>query len=366
MGIQHSNVGASISHIYMNCNAATAMSKGCPNPTNEAAELGTAAHALGEFCLTLGVDAYDCIGLVFNGFTVDTSMVEAVQLYVGFIRSLSAKYGVPPMLEKRVCMSSVGDNVFGTADCILLTERVLDISDYKHGYVVVNVENNTQAIFYAIATLDTYHLWDKVLEVNTHIIQPRADHEKGSIRTFSYTIAELRIWQRKFYNAIKNPNIIPNAGTHCRYCLASTKCRTRMTRTIELAYRSTPDDKVTTEELTQIFLEKDSIIAHLNKITDAMTAKAKEGLKFEGLKLVKGRKHFVCTNQDEFVKEAGEKGELLFDKKLKSMSAVKGIVGKNLTEKYFVKPDGAAVLVPMSDSRPSISQSAIGIFEPIK
>lgn len=363
MGIAHSNVGASISSIYMNCNASTAMSKGCKNPTNESAELGTAAHALGEFCLNLNVNAYECVGMSFNGFTVDANMTEAVDLYVGYIKMLSAKYGIPAMLEKKVIMSSVGLHVFGTADSIHLTQRILHVSDYKHGYVVVNVENNTQAIFYCIATLDTYNLWDSVDKIITTIIQPRADHFQGSIREFEYTISELRAWQTKFYHAIRNPNNIPIAGKHCRYCLASTNCRARMNRTIELAYRITNINEVSVEELTEIFLEKDSIIAHINKITDKMTDEAKAGRSFEGLKLVQGRKHFVCTNESALIKEAGDKADKLYVKKLVSMSVAKNVVGKKIVDKYFDKPHGAAVLVSMSDSRPSVSQSAIGIFE---
>jgi len=369
----HSVYSASGSKRWLACPASIRMSKYVDNETSPAAELGTAAHELGEFCLRLGLNTYECLGLTFNKHIVDEEMADAVQLYVSYIRDLCNKHGVNPMLEKRVYMTSLGrHDVFGTSDCIVIVGEWLFVLDYKHGYGIVEVEDNSQAIFYAIATLDTMKLWGQIKYIQTSIIQPRADHIDGAIRSFDYHVDTLRQWVAVFANAIKQAesNALPVAGEHCLYCPARATCRARMVRTIDLVYGDKPLYEISLEELKAVYFESNVIIKHMDAIKAKMLEFARKGEKVEGYKLVKAIKHAKCEDESKFVEAALEVGierDKLFTEKLKSMTNCKKIVPESLVNEHFKKADGASTLVPMSDNRPAMSEGSIlGKFKPIE
>lgn len=368
----HSVYSASGSKRWLACPASIRMSKYKDNETNPAAELGTAAHELGEFCLRQGLNTHECLGLTFNKHVVDEEMVDAVQLYVLYIRDICTKYNVNPMLEVRVVMTSIRSDVYGTSDCVIIIGDWLFVIDYKHGYGVVEVENNSQAIFYAIATMDTFGLWDKIKHVRTAIVQPRADHIEGSIRDFDYTVDVMRQWVNVFANAIRiaESGAKPVAGDHCLYCPARATCMARMIRTIELAYNTEPFEEASTEQIYILFKEANIIKKHLDAVGEKMLELARKGEKFDGYKLVKAAKRYKCSDEEKFIEAAekqGVKREQLLDVKLKSMSNCKRVVKQELIENFFSKGDAATSLVPMHDNRPAVSVcSAVGVFEPIE
>jgi hypothetical protein len=59
----HSVYGASNPHLWLSCAGATRMNSNKEDSSNDAAELGTAGHLLGEWCLKSGLIAFDCVGL---------------------------------------------------------------------------------------------------------------------------------------------------------------------------------------------------------------------------------------------------------------------------------------------------------------
>jgi hypothetical protein len=374
----HSKFGASSFARVIACNGSIRQAKDCINTTNPAAEQGTAAHELGEFCLHLGVNAFDCLGMKFNGFTVDAEMADAVQLYVSFIRDIALKNNVDPKIEVRVVMLSVGEHVFGTADCIFIIVDTIHVYDYKHGYGIVEVENNAQAIFYGVATLDTLNIWDKINHVVTGIIQPRADHIAGSIRLHSYSIQEMREWQLVFKKTVRlasDPNAELNAGEHCTYCLASDFCRPRMERTMQLAYGEKPFDTLNEEEIIVMFREIRTIKRNLDRIEERALELVRAGKQIKGFKLVRGIQRANCENETGFVeavenlKDSEIKKDDLYNTnvKLKSMTDCKRILNHSLVNQYFIKPPMKTTLVKMTDKRPAIStaNSIIGKFKSV-
>lgn len=59
------------------------------------------------------------------------------------------------MIEQRVDFSRWVQEGFGTADCILIADGVLNIVDYKHGKgVEVSAEGNTQLSLYSLGALE--------------------------------------------------------------------------------------------------------------------------------------------------------------------------------------------------------------------
>lgn len=373
----HSKYGASSIKCVMACPGYIQAIEGIEDEGNKAADLGTAAHLLGEKCLKLGCDTHDLLGTTIDGFEVDHNMADAVQVYVNHIRALRLQNpDGKSMLEERLCMSSVSPDVFGTSDHVLiaLRNRVLYIDDYKHGFGVVDEDDNPQTAHYGVSALDTFDLWWAVDKVICTIVQPRADHRRGAIRTAEYTIEEMMQWQSRFKTAIeksKAPDAKRIPGEHCRYCKAQGNCRPRLIKTILLASIDAPLNTFGVEELNGILQHKASLIASLEAFEKQATLLARSGYQFDNFKLVKGITRAQCTDEQAFIKEAVKKGakkEDLFNPgNLKGKTVLKKEgVDAEVVDKYFKAEPAQTKLVDINKSAPAVSsQSAEGVFKPV-
>ncbi len=364
------------------CPASIRMTRGMPGTTNPAAELGTAAHELGEFCIRYGIQPKDCIGMVFGKYSdsgkdivVDEPMVEAVNLYVGWANDLMVRTGVTAELEKRVTMTSLGRNdVFGTSDFTLIdtVNRTLYIGDYKHGYGLVDVLNNKQLIGYAIATLDTLDAWQQVDKVVTTIIQPRVQHIDGCIRSCTYTTAELVEWQKRFANSIRlaeDPNTKPVPGEHCLWCRKS-RCRARLLYVLDIAYQDAPDDELTSTEIGIVYSQLGVIKRFIDRIEEETIDIARTtGQVPEGYKPVKTIQRAKVEDEKglvEAVEAENIDSSVIYEKKLKSKTAAKKVLPAKILNKYFVVPPSKITIAKLNDNRPAVRVgSAEGVFEPL-
>ena len=75
----HSELGASSCERWWNCPGSVAASRGMPNRSSPAAELGTAAHEVAELCLRNGQDALEYVGRTVNGIEIDAHTADKVQ-----------------------------------------------------------------------------------------------------------------------------------------------------------------------------------------------------------------------------------------------------------------------------------------------
>jgi hypothetical protein len=69
------------------------------------------------------------------------------------------QYCPDPMIfiEQKLDFSHWVENGFGTGDCVILADKVLQIIDYKHGLgVLVEAENNSQMMCYALGALEAF------------------------------------------------------------------------------------------------------------------------------------------------------------------------------------------------------------------
>lgn len=341
------------------CPASIRMSKPYHSTTSEAAEQGTAAHELREFSLHFGIRPNECIDLEFNGFKVDTEMAEGAELDVNYNKNLSLKYGVKPMIEKRVVMSGLGrTDVYGTADTTFLVpnKRILHTIDFKYGRGAVEVTDNWQLRGYGVASLDTFDAWNKVDEVHTTIIQPRYDHRDGPIRTEVYTIEQMDEFADTFYRSVllaDDTETLPNAGAWCRWCPARANCRARLERTIQYAYREKPMSELSNDEIEIIFEEIPVIEKHLEALHEEAVRRAKGGHRYHNFKMVDSRPRAKLLDERAFINDAVKhvKPERLYSSKLKSKTDLSKLVPGELIDRHWRKPPSSEILVPMSDNR---------------
>lgn len=369
----HSRFGGSIIGVIAKCPGYVNATEHVIEEETDATREGTAAHMLGERCINLGFDATRYLGKTFNGCEVDNDMIEQVQIYINHINALRVlRPNAKSYIEQRVVMTSVAKDVFGTADHLMidLEHRTLYVDDYKHGYVPVD-EDGYQLPFYAVAALDKYNLWYAIDKVVCAIVQPRADHVRGVVRTVEYDMDEMRAWCSEFAEVVRkarDKNAPRIAGTHCHYCPVRANCRPRLVRTVLNSSIESSLNTISDEELNAILTEIPSIRKHLEAVEEEALIRARGGLLFKDFKLVKGRVRAECTNVDGFIEEAGiDKDKLFNPGKLKGKTVLKQAgVNQEVLDKYFVTPEAPTKLVPLTQSGTAISRTAAGVFKPIK
>jgi len=368
----HSGFGASIMYQVLGCPGSVNACRGLEDETNDAAEEGAAQHELAEWCLRLGFNAIDGLGKTFNKrFIVDEVMAQNVQIYLNHIRSIRINYPGISYVEGKVRMSSVANDIYGTADHIHICyeQRTGFIDDYKGGFLVVDEEENPQTAHYAVSMLDTYKLWFTLDKVVCTIIQPNGDHVRGDIRSVTYTIDELMVWRDTFSKAIsaaRQKDAKRIAGEHCRYCLANTDCRPRMLRTILKCSFDAPINQVSDEEVNDFIREIPTFKKTIERMEKHALWLARGGKRYKDFKLVKGVVKAICTDEAALVAEALAKGitkdRLYNPGKIKGKSVLKPLLGQDVVDKYYETPVAETKLVPLSNSSTAVGNNASGVF----
>jgi hypothetical protein len=250
--------------------------------------------------------------------------------------------------------------------------RTLYITDYKHGYGIVEVANNKQLIGYGIATLDTMQIWEHVDNVVTTIVQPRVQHADGCIRSHTYTTTELVSWQSRFANSIRlaeDPNSKPVPGEHCTWC-KKARCRARFLYVLDVMFPDTPDEELSTGEMGYIYNNLPVFKRFSERVEeDVIETARKTGITPPGTKPVKAIQRARVENEQglvEAVIKSGKDVELLYEKKLKSKTEVKKLIPAEIVNQFFKVPDSRITVAKMNDSRPAIRVgSASGVFTPL-
>ena len=357
------------------CPASIGMSKGYPNISNPAAELGTAVHALGEFCLKLGIQPADCLDMTFENHKVNHKMTDDAGLYYNMVNDLSLRYGVQPILEGKVAITSVAQGkIYGTADCIHinLPGRIVHVSDYKNGYGIVDVNGNSQLSGYGVATLDTYDLWDKVDMVASSVIQPNGNHIDGPVRTVVQTIDQMKEWRDKFGRsvALAEQKTKPVAGEHCTYCPAQANCRARLNMVLDSAYTEVPIEDISIGEVEAIYREIRSIKVFTDKIEQRMLNEARQGKLLQDYKLVNSYPRASCDNVEGLLKVAKERGvdplKFYLDPRLVGITQAKKLLPEAIVRQFYKSPPPSTTLVSMKDNRPAVRVGKATGFSPIQ
>jgi hypothetical protein len=236
----------------MACPGSVNLSKGRPNKGSVFADEGTAAHELGTRCLqNNNLDPVVFLDTIIQTDDMDSpvkvteEMIEAVQVYVGYVRGRQRTDGFTMVgIEEQFDLAPLNPPapMWGRADAVLFLPRlapkvvpgkvympkgsVLEVVDFKYGAgTVVEVEGNTQGLYYAIgATLATQRKADKVIVT---IVQPRAPHRDGIVRSYEITWDELVAFREELLSgavATQQEDAPLFVGDHCKFCPALAVC----------------------------------------------------------------------------------------------------------------------------------------------
>ena len=359
----HSKLGASSAKRWMNCPGSLRMiEKSPPQQESKYAAEGTAAHELAEIALKKGWNPSGAIGKEIAGFTVTEEMADAVAVYVDYVVITSGDSKI--LIEEKFDLSHIYEGMFGTNDaCSGKDYETLHVFDYKHGAgVPVEAENNPQLLYYAIGASKNR----RFKTVKMHIVQPRAIHPEGPIRTlevpFEY-LHEFSVELKKAGIRTQEPDAYLAAGEWCRFCPALGLCPEVHRKTSELAKTDfadphlPPAETLSNEQLSEVINHETLIKNFLDDVKKQAYAKLMSGEKIEGLKLVRKRGSRKWKDEPQLMDVLKRDGMLedAFTTKLKTPAQLEKTHGKEFVKQFVDSIQGDITLATENDKRKAVN-----------
>ena len=370
---RHAVLSASSSERWLNCPPSARLCEAYEDKGSDYAAEGTDAHALAEARLkqALGILAENPIE---NLSWYNEEMEECAAGYAAYVVELleTAKQTCSDpvvMIEQRVDFSRWVQEGFGTADCILIADGVLNIVDYKHGKgVEVSAESNTQLSLYSLGALEIFDGIYDIDRVCVHIFQPRKSNVVSSmmdkIDLYEWADTELTEKAQLAYEGQGEFH----CGEWCRFCKAKAECRERAEANMALArYEFQSPALLDDEEIADILGKVDALTAWASDVKEYALQQAISGKDWNGWKLVEGRSNRKYTNEAVVAAAVESTGFDPYERKVLGITAMQKLLGKSRFEEllapYIEKPQGKPTLVPESDKRPAMNTAKSDFME---
>lgn len=370
---KHAVLSASSSERWLNCPPSARLCEAYEDKGSDYAAEGTDAHTLCEYRLkqALGIPAEDPIE---NLSWYNEEMEECAAGYAAYVVELleTAKQTCSDpvvMIEQRVDFSRWVQEGFGTADCILIADGVLNIVDYKHGKgVEVSAEGNTQLSLYSLGALEIFDGIYDIDRVCVHIFQPRKSNVVSSMmdKADLYQWADTELTE-KAQLAYEGQGSF-SCGEWCRFCKAKAECRECAEANLALArYEFQSPALLDDEEIADILGKVDALTAWASDVKEYALQQAISGKEWTGWKLVEGRSNRKYTSEAAVATTVEGAGFDPYERKVLGVTAMQKMLGKTRFEEllapYIEKPQGKPTLVPESDKRPAMNTAKNDFME---
>lgn len=370
---KHAVLSASSSERWLNCPPSARLCEGYEDKGSDYAAEGTDAHTLCEYRLkqALGIPAEDPIE---NLSWYNEEMEECAAGYAAYVVELleTAKQTCSDpvvMIEQRVDFSRWVQEGYGTADCILIADGVLNIVDYKHGKgVEVSAEGNTQLSLYSLGALEIFDGIYDIEKVCVHIFQPRKSNVVSSMmdKADLYQWADTELTE-KAQLAYEGQGSF-SCGEWCRFCKAKAECRERAEANLALArYEFQSPALLDDEEIADILGKVDAMTAWASDVKEYALQQAISGKEWTGWKLVEGRSNRKYTSEAAVAATVEGAGFDPYERKVLGVTAMQKMLGKTRFEEllapYIEKPQGKPTLVPENDKRPAMNTAKNDFME---
>ena len=367
---KHAYLSASASHRWLACPPSAKLCANILDQASEYAQQGTDCHELCAYLVekALGRDVVDPTE---NLTYYDAEMQNCAEEYRNYVLEqieAAKEFCKDPqvMIEQRLDFSRWVENGFGTGDCVIVADEILQIIDYKHGLgILVSAGDdkhggNSQMMCYALGALEVFGDIYDINQIKMTIFQPRRDN----ISTYTINKEDLLKWADEVLAPTAQLAYVGkgefNAGDHCTFCKVKATCRKRAEYNLELAkydfeMPATLDDT----EIAAILEKIDEMISWGNDIKDYALQQAQSGVHFEGWKIVEGRSNRKYTDENAVADTVKDAGFDPYEKKLLGITAMSTLLGKKKFEELLggliYKPPGKPTLVPESDKRPAMN-----------
>ena len=297
-------------------------------------------------------------------------LLEAVDDYVEFVTGEIEQARLDcrdPVfaVEQRIDASEYVEGCFGTADMVIITDKVVHIIDLKLGKgVPVYAEENPQLMIYGLGVLSMAEMLYDPKVVRLTIYQPRI----GNSSTWDIAPEDLKKWGTEVLRPRGAMALMGvgeyAAGSWCRFCKARNKCRARAEEFLSLAKMEfSQPSLLTDEEISEVLKKADD----LSKWAAEVYAYAQDeaiihGKEWPGYKIVEGRSNRKYSSDEEVAAAAEAAGyKDIYKKSLIGIGEMERLMGKDEFKKVLgrliYKPQGKLTLVPISDPRKAITKT---------
>lgn len=414
----HATWSASASDRLWACPGSLALTAGLRDKESEAAAWGTACHQISEKCLRGKKEALDFLGTTEttkeHSFVVDEEMAETAQVYVDYVVARAeevAEVNVPVydmlLIEQKFSLAKINPpfDAGGTGDAVILdrTNKLIEIVDLKGGRgVVVEAVGNKQLRTYALgAVLANPGDWRTV---RVTIVQPRAPHPDGRIRSEEFDVIDLFDWTVDLQEAMGDAADAVNcygkdstwedrfllAGDHCLFCKAKATCPALQATALAEAHthfkpeggmaQPPAPQTLTMDQMVRVLDHADMIQNWLN----AVRAYAQEQAEM-GVDVAAGDSVYVLTPKRATRKWQGEDeqilaalqlrtdrdlGEFLNEPKMMSPAQVEKVLGKKgfaaVADLAAAESSGFNLTRSDKTTRGAVAAPAKTFFQPIE
>lgn len=424
----HAKLSASGAHRWMHCTASAWAELGFDDKASAFSEEGTRAHEWAGESLQAGIDAAAWLTRKRLDIELELSsaikringhdypeeiqaawdrrdealeqletmypddMQEYVQDYIDYVqeRIEQAKERNPDaivFIEQRVDFSPWVPEGFGTGDCVIISDEVLDVTDLKYGKgVFVGVEENVQLMLYALGAWNMFRHLFHITRVVLNLYQPRI----GNIAQWEITVDQLkewadsvvkptadRVWYAMETGDLSDVEFDASDAEACQFCKAKVHCRARRDRMIAMTrFEFQQPALLTDAEVIECLAEAEHLKKWAGDLESWALEEASKGKKFKGKKLVEGRANRRYTDEGAIRTILALEGftpeQFLKSKLLGVTDMTKLLKGKKTFDKLLgalvTKPRGKPVLVDDSDPRPELDEQAKAAegFEPVE
>ena len=363
----HARNSPSALYRTLNCPPSLVLGEQFQDEESQYAAEGSAGHALAEHLIKKHLHLRTKRP-VSDYYSDD--LMEAVEDYVAFVieKIEDAKRECKSPLfsvEQRVDISQYSPDCFGTADMVIVTDKVAHVIDLKLGRgVEVSAEENPQLMAYGLGVLEMVEMLYDIEVVRLTIFQPRINN----FSTWDITPEALKAWGEEILKPRSAMALAGagefQAGSWCRFCKARNQCRARAEEFLRLAKM----------EFRQPALLSDDEIAEVLKVSDELSKWAADvyafaqdqavihGKQWKGYKLVEGRSNRKYSSEEEVAQAAQAAGYTdIYKKSLIGVTEMERLMGKKefarILGKLVYKPQGKVTLVPDTDKREAINTS---------
>ena len=418
----HSKLGPSAASRWMVCSGSVGMSEGQENKSTVFALEGTAAHEFNEYIISNGYDPRDFLGgavdlepqegqpaFLKEGhpyeidrerfFAIDEEMIEGCQMTLDVIEQHYSRVdGDLLMLETRLDMSFIHPKLFGTGDILIYKRkaRKLIVLDYKYGSGhVVEVNDNPQVWTYGVGALKLFE-HEGVDSVEFVIIQPRAFHRNGPVRSQEIDVIDLMIFEGVLAEraaATDDEDAPLVAGEHCKFCPAAWGCDTLRAFVLETIGLKLKKNRELTEKdlpritdmsparLGRIVREVRILEGWLKRVMQHAHNEALEGRVPDGTKLVDKRAYRKFTaSEDEIVAlldlEGLDEEAYMKEPKMLTLAQLEKVLGKKRfhalfgaeddPHKMWKKESSGYVLADEDDAREAVKLDKSDNFDAVE
>lgn len=372
----HAMWSPSSSNRWLECPLSVIQSQALPQPKSSgAATEGTIAHSWGEKIL-LGERTPDEME--------DDTMRAGVEIYTDYVEKIFDQYEDPGYeVEGMITLDQLipgGSpsywSCFGSSDFSVYDEAdktMPEVIDFKYGRHPVEAKNNTQLGLYGIGFCDDIGYKGKI---KLTIVQPRAHHVDGPVRTWIATAKELndlRIRARKVLTNAHGSK--KKAGDWCHYCLLAPTCEAKNKQIQTLAsvefgtvdFRPMIPDSMNDKQIAAIVEHHKAIAKWMESVVAHARKEAMHGNEIAHTKLVRNAGRNGWTDDKAFNKMVKNLGiENAYKTSNKGIGDIKKIVKEmyednpdDLLAEYITKFEGGISLVSENDGRPAYNSAAL-------